>query len=194
MVLKRLQFWPMAMCTFFGSLVTFSFTGLWGGPFFMHVYGMTRTQAGAVLSAMAIGMIIGAPAMSWLSNRVFHSRKKVLALSQLGGLCVFAPLAFFTGDFSETALYIWCFTYNFYVQPGRCRVFHHQGLFPDTNFRNCHGHFEYFPFCRGPGGASRSSDGIWTLSELSTDNIPWMHIQPHSKCVFSAFWQRSSPA
>jgi sugar phosphate permease len=115
MVLKRLQFWPMAMCTFFGSLVTFSFTGLWGGPFFMHVYGMTRTQAGAVLSAMAIGMIIGAPAMSWLSNRVFHSRKKVLALSQLGGLCVFAPLAFFTGDFSETALYIWCFTYNFFM-------------------------------------------------------------------------------
>ncbi len=115
MVLKRLQFWPMAMCTFFGSLVTFSFTGLWGGPFFMHVYGMTRTQAGAVLSAMAIGMIIGAPAMSWLSNRVFHSRKKVLALSQLGGLCVFAPLAFFTGDFSETALYLWCFTYNFFM-------------------------------------------------------------------------------
>lgn len=115
MVLKRLQFWPMAMCTFFGSLVTFSFTGLWGGPFFMHVYGMTRTQAGAVLSAMAIGMIIGAPVMSWLSNRVFHSRKKVLALSQLGGLCVFAPLAFFTGDFSETALYIWCFSYSFFM-------------------------------------------------------------------------------
>ena len=115
MVLKRLQFWPMAMCTFFGSLVTFSFTGLWGGPFFMHVYGMTRTQAGAVLSAMAIGMIIGAPVMSWLSNRVFHSRKKVLALSQMGGLCVFAPLAFYTGDFSDTALYIWCFSYNFFM-------------------------------------------------------------------------------
>lgn len=115
MVLKRWQFWPMAMCTFFGSLVTFSFTGLWGGPFLMHVYGMTRTQAGAVLSAMAIGMIIGAPLMSWLSNRVFHSRKKVLALSQLGGLCVFTPLAFFTGDFSKTALYIWCFSYSFFM-------------------------------------------------------------------------------
>jgi len=115
MVLKNRHFWPMAMCTFFGSLVTFSFTGLWGGPFFMHVYEMTRTQAGAVLSAMAIGMIIGAPAMSWLSNRVFHSRKKVLALSQLGGLFVFAPLAFFTGDFPETALYIWCFSYSFFM-------------------------------------------------------------------------------
>jgi len=60
-------------------------------------------------------MIVGAPVMSWLSNRVFHSRKKVLILSQLGGLCVFAPLAFFTGDFSVTALYIWCFFYSFFM-------------------------------------------------------------------------------
>ena len=115
MVLKRRQFWPMAICAFFGSLVSLSFSGLWGGPFLMNVYGMTRTRAGAVLSAMAIGMIIGAPVMSWLSNQVFHSRKKVLILSQLGGLCVFAPLAFFTGDFSETALYIWCFSYSFFM-------------------------------------------------------------------------------
>ncbi len=115
MVLKRWQFWPMAMCSFFGSLVSLSFSGLWGGPFLMNVYGMTRTRAGAVLSAMAIGMIIGAPVMSWLSNQVFHSRKKVLILSQLGGLFVFAPLAFFTGDFSETALYIWCFSYSFFM-------------------------------------------------------------------------------
>ena len=115
MVLKRRQFWPMAICAFFGSLVSLSFSGLWGGPFLMNVYGMTRTSAGAVLSAMAIGMIIGAPVMSWLSNQVFHSRKKVLILSQLGGLCVFAPLAFFTGDFSETALYIWCFSYSFFM-------------------------------------------------------------------------------
>jgi sugar phosphate permease len=115
LVIKDWQFWPMAVCTFFGSLVSLSFTGLWGGPFLMHVYGMTRTQAGAVLSAMAIGIIVGAPFMSWISNRVFHSRKKVLMLSQLGGLCVFAPLAFFTGNFSETQLYIWCFSYSFFM-------------------------------------------------------------------------------
>jgi len=61
------------MCFFFGSLVSLSFSGLWGGPFLMHVYNMNRTQAGAVLSCMAIGMIIGAPVMSWLSSHVFPS-------------------------------------------------------------------------------------------------------------------------
>ena len=115
LVIKNKTFWPMAMCSFFSALVSLSFSGLWGGPFLMHVYGMTRTQAGAILSAMAIGMIVGAPVMSWLSNRVFHSRKKILVMSQLGGLCVYAPLAFFTGDFPVTALYLWCFSYSFFM-------------------------------------------------------------------------------
>lgn len=115
LVIKDRQFWPMAMCSFFGSMVSLSFIGLWGGPFIMHVYQMSRAEAGAVLSAMAIGIIVGAPCMSWLSNRVLHSRKKVLMLSQFGGLCVFALLAFFTGDFSKTQLYLWCFSYNFFM-------------------------------------------------------------------------------
>ena len=114
-MIKNRLFWPTALCSFFGSMVSLSFSGLWGGPFLMHVYGMSRTSAGAVLSAMAIGMILGAPFMSWLSNRVLHSRKKVLMLSQLGGLCVFAPLAFFTGDFPVTGLYLWSFFYSFFM-------------------------------------------------------------------------------
>lgn len=113
LVIKNRLFWPTAICSFFGSIVSLSFIGLWGGPFLMHVYGMSRTKAGAVLSAMAIGIIVGAPFMSWLSNRVFHSRKKVLILSQLAGFCIFVPLALFTGDFTEVQLYIWCFLYNF---------------------------------------------------------------------------------
>jgi sugar phosphate permease len=109
------RFWPAAMCTFFTSMVSMSFAGLWGGPFLMHVYGMSRARAGAVLSAMAIGIIVGAPFMGWLSDRVLHSRKKVLMLGQLVSLCIFAPIAFFTGNFSEVQLYIWCFAYSFFT-------------------------------------------------------------------------------
>jgi sugar phosphate permease len=114
-VIKDKKFWPTAMCSFFGSMVSLSFNGLWGGPFLMNVYGMSRARAGGVLSMLALGLIIGAPFMSWLSNRVFHSRKKVLVLSHFGAMCVFIPLAFFTGEFSETQLYIWCFFFNFFL-------------------------------------------------------------------------------
>jgi len=65
-VIKNKTFWPTAMCSFFGSLVSLSFNGLWGGPFLMHVYGMSRAKAGSVLSMMALGLIVGAPLMSWL--------------------------------------------------------------------------------------------------------------------------------
>lgn len=113
LVIKNKIFWPTALCNFFGAFVTLSFNGLWGGPFLMHVYGMSRAQAGGVLSMMAIGLIFGAPFWNWLSHQVLYARKKVLMISQLAGVVIFAPLAFFTDDFSVTQLYLWCFFFNF---------------------------------------------------------------------------------
>lgn len=113
LVIKNKIFWPIALCNFFGAFVSLSFTGLWGGPFLMHTYELSRAQAGGVLSMMAVGLIFGAPFWNWLSHHVLYSRKKVLMISQLAGFCLFAPLAFFTGDFSVTQLYLWCFMFNF---------------------------------------------------------------------------------
>jgi sugar phosphate permease len=113
LVLKSSLFWPMAICTFLGASVSLSFGGLWGGPFLMHVYGMSRAQTGAVLSAMAVGLITGAPVMSWVSNRVLRSRKKVLVINYLLSFCLFAVLAFFTSGFSVAMLYVWCFSFSF---------------------------------------------------------------------------------
>ncbi|MEE9912193.1 MAG: MFS transporter [Deltaproteobacteria bacterium] len=46
---------------------------------------------------------------------MLYARKKVLIISQLAGVIIFSPLAFFTGDFSVTQLYLWCFFFNFSV-------------------------------------------------------------------------------
>lgn len=113
LVIRSPRFWPTALCNFCGALVMLSINGLWGGPFLIHVYDMTRTQAGGVLSMMAIGLILGAPTMSWLSNQVLQSRKKVLVLTQACALCAFAPMAFFTGGFPIPLLYLWFFFLSF---------------------------------------------------------------------------------
>ena len=42
----------------------------------MHVHGLTREAAGAVLSMIAWGMIIGSPLLGVLSDRFLKSRKK----------------------------------------------------------------------------------------------------------------------
>ncbi len=115
LVIKEPRFWPWAMVFFLGAVVSLSFTGLWGGPFLMHVYGMSKTQAGGILSMMALGLMFGSPTMSWLVDNVFRSRKTLLAINQFIALCLFALLAFFTADFSKPLLYFWCFSYSFCI-------------------------------------------------------------------------------
>ncbi len=113
LVLKTPRFWPMAVCFFLSAAVSLTFMGLWGGPFLMHVYGMSRSQAGGVLTMMAMGLIIGAPVMSWLADHFFTSKKRLM-LTNLSVTCVLVFfLAFFTADFPPALLYVWCFSYSF---------------------------------------------------------------------------------
>lgn len=115
LIVQEPCFWPWAMVFFLGAAVNLSFTGLWGGPFLMHVYGMSKTEAGGILSMMALGLMFGSPTMGWLSEKVFHSRKKLLMFNQLSAFCLFIFLAFFTGDFNKPLLYVWCFVYSFFL-------------------------------------------------------------------------------
>ena len=107
-VLTYPRFWPVAIWFFFDCAVFFSFGGLWGGPYLMQVYGLTKAQAGQVLSMLAIGMIVGSPMLSFLSNRVFQGRKAVLVLSCFVLLCLTALLAFYTDQLPLPGLYLIC--------------------------------------------------------------------------------------
>lgn len=171
LVLKTPIFWPLAVSTLLGAAVSLSFNGLWGGPFLMHVYGMTRTQAGAVLSALAIGLISGSLAMSWISNKILRSRKKVLVLSYVLGLCLFSPLAFFTGNFPVAMLYAWCFTYSF-VMSAMAVVGYSlaKDLFPVSISGTATGILNIFPFA----GAALGQPLIgWLLDLTSPVGAPY---------------------
>jgi sugar phosphate permease len=99
-------FWPVAIWFFFDCAVFFSFGGLWGGPYLMQVYGLSKAEAGQILSMIAIGMIVGSPLLSFLSNRVFQGRKPVLVLSSFVVLCLTALLAFYTDGIPLLGLYM----------------------------------------------------------------------------------------
>lgn len=107
-VLAYPRFWPVAIWFFFDCAVFFSFGGLWGGPYLMQVYGLTKAQTGQILSMLAIGMIAGSPMLSVLSNRVFQGRKPVLVLSSFVLLCLTALLAFYTDGLPIAGLYLIC--------------------------------------------------------------------------------------
>lgn len=83
-VVKEKYFWPVALWFFFDCGLFFGFGGLWAGPYLMDIYGMSKAQAGGVLSMIAWGMIIGSPLMGLLSDRVLKSRKTLFIIC--GGL------------------------------------------------------------------------------------------------------------
>jgi sugar phosphate permease len=108
-VLSTLAFWPVAIWFFFDCAVFFSFGGLWGGPYLMQVYGLTKANAGQILSMLAIGMIVGSPFLSFLSNNIFRARKPAMILSSVILLLLTAALAFYTRDIPLAGLYLLCF-------------------------------------------------------------------------------------
>jgi sugar phosphate permease len=76
LVIKEPGFYPLALWFFCNAGIFFGFGGLWAGPYFMDVYGLTKPQAGAVLSMIACTMIVVSPLMAAVSDNIFQSRKK----------------------------------------------------------------------------------------------------------------------
>ncbi len=114
MVLREPRFWPLAAWFFFTSAIFFAYGGLWGGPYLMQVHGMDRAQAGNVLSMIALGMILGSPLHSFLSDRVFRARKPVILLCCLATLGIAAAFAFFTASLPVPVLYALTFGLGFF--------------------------------------------------------------------------------
>ncbi|TAK28741.1 MAG: MFS transporter [Chloroflexota bacterium] len=75
MVLGHKHVWPPFLCGFgfYGSFVTFA--GVWGVSYFMHTYGLQRTQAAIYTLVTTLGMVIGSFSVGLLSDKIFHRRK-----------------------------------------------------------------------------------------------------------------------
>lgn len=111
-VFQEKFFWPVAVWFFFNCAILFGFGGLWAGPYLMHVYGMEKTEAGAILSMIAWGMIIGSPIMGWLSDRVLKSRKKIFVFCSICLSAVFVFLNIYPIGLSRLTLYIMFFIFS----------------------------------------------------------------------------------
>jgi len=111
-VISEKYFWPVAIWFFFDCGVFFAFGGLWGGPYLMHVYGMSRAQAGTVLSMIAWGMIIGSPPLGFLSDKVMKSRKKPFILCNLALVIELVFLSIYPSGLPHIILYILFFIFS----------------------------------------------------------------------------------
>ena len=76
LVVSSGRFWPISVWSFFSIGISFALGGLWGGPYLIQVYGLSKTAAGGVLSMFAVALMVGSPFESWIANRI--GRKPVL--------------------------------------------------------------------------------------------------------------------
>lgn len=109
MVVCSRRFWPIGIWAFCVIGISFAVGGLWGGPYLMHIYGLSKTAAGAVLSTFALALIFGSPLFGWLGNR--YGRKPVLIGCSLGLMAVCGLLSWFVDGMSLPVLYglFFCF-------------------------------------------------------------------------------------
>lgn len=81
LVLKEPQTYWTAL---FGALLAapmLTFAGLWGVPYLMTRYEVSRPEAAAALSLMLIGWGVGSPIFGWLSDHLRQRRLPMLAAS-----------------------------------------------------------------------------------------------------------------
>jgi len=85
--------WPMFLIFFcqYGTLISFS--GLWAVPWMRDVYGMTPKESAEIVSLVGVGVVFGAPAAGFLSDRVFRARRLPYILFTLVYTAVWAAIA-----------------------------------------------------------------------------------------------------
>jgi sugar phosphate permease len=150
MVLSQTRFWPLASWFFFTCAIFFSFIGLWGGPFLMQVYGFSKAQAGHILSMAAIGMIVGSPLLSYLSNNLFKSRKTVLVLTSILIAIISGALYFFIQSLPILLLYLICLGLGIFAGAAVTIGFTtNKELFPVSIAGTATGLINFFPFAGG---------------------------------------------
>lgn len=79
-VTGNLRSWPplLAASGIYATLA--AFLGLWGVPYLTQVYGLGRVAAANTVAWLAVGIIVGAPLVGWLSDRRLGVRKLPLVV------------------------------------------------------------------------------------------------------------------
>jgi sugar phosphate permease len=85
------DYWIICFGTFIRYGIFVAIQGLWAGPYLIEGLGYSMVEAGNLLLLLNIGYLGGAPLGGWLSDRAFHSPKRVVLLGMaLSALCIFA--------------------------------------------------------------------------------------------------------
>ncbi len=102
---KNRNFWLLLMHNASLPGFYYAFIALWAGPYLREVYQLPDLTIGGILTMGAMGFLIGAPLVAWLSEAVFKSHKLALIFFCPVGAIPVILLVFFTDSLNIPALY-----------------------------------------------------------------------------------------
>ena len=149
-VLTQIPFWVIGAWFFFGAATMFSFGGLWGGPYMQHVHGLSKSEAGQILSLWAVGTILGSALVSLTPAAWLGARKRILIAAGSLSVVLISALALFTQAIPVPALYAVCL--GFGVAQAAMVIFGYtviKELFPLQIAGTATGLANLFPFAGG---------------------------------------------
>lgn len=91
MVFGSSLFWRQVPLAFTGYGTLIVVQGLWGGPYLMHTYGMTKAAASGILLAIPIGVVCGSSTWGYISDKI-RRRKALVLWGQGTMLLIFCSL------------------------------------------------------------------------------------------------------
>ncbi len=96
-VWRSRQTWAGSL-THFGLLGSYlTFNGLWAVPYLMHVYGMDRLEAANYLLVASLGMVVSAPLLGHVSDRLLRRRKLPIVAMAVVTCAVWLALTLWDG-------------------------------------------------------------------------------------------------
>lgn len=149
-VLATPAFWPLAIWFFCNIGVFFALGGLWGGPYLQQMYHLEKTEAGLILSTLSVGLVLGNPFFSILSDKFFHKRKAVIIMANLVLIMIMALFYVKTDTIPVPYLYPLFFLFSvFSVALSAIGFTMNKEMFPVAMSGTATGLINLFPFAGG---------------------------------------------
>ncbi len=106
LVVKKSNFWIIALVFSANAAILFGFVGLWAGLYYTEVGALTRNEMSSLLS-IAAGITIFTPIIFATIAQKSSSRKMVIILANAALFSIFAYLYMRNGSFTKYELYAW---------------------------------------------------------------------------------------
>jgi len=111
-IIKSKQTWIAALYGAFSFAPTTTFGALWGVPFLMRAYHISKPAAAGMMSFIFVGWAIGAPLFGWFSDFIGRRKSPMLFGTFIAFLCL--SFVIYIPNLPHTFLILFLFGFGFF--------------------------------------------------------------------------------